>query len=258
MPPLRRHQLVYLSAEGWQQVLAREWDGEAGACLGHWAARGLPLVVTKQAALAGVDQPLARPTTERPLAHPTTERPLARPIALGLPAPAAWKRRRLMLLVPPAAIAWFGEFPPLAKLLPGLPMSARPPLQALCVALAESGLSANVYGSAGWQAITGLRYLHAASDLDLWIGVETAAAADRAVQALQEHAPASLRLDGELVFPDGSAIAWREWAMWRAGQCAALLVKRLRHSSIECHPVLAGEAMTPHASQTAQASGFAA
>lgn len=232
MPPLRRHQLVHLSADGWRQVLDQDWDEEARACLGHWAAQGLPLVVTKQAAAAAPD------------------RPQSRPIALGLPAPVAWNRRRLMLLVPPAAIAWFGEFPPLGKLLPSLPIAARRPLQNLNAALGLHGLSANVYGSAGWQALTGLRYLHAASDLDLWIGVETAEVADHAVKALQDHAPATPRLDGELMFPDGSAVAWREWAMWRAGQCTALLVKRLRNSSIERQPVLGGQAVVPLTSET--------
>ena len=201
MPPLRRHQLVYLCADGWHQVLGNDWDEEARACLTHWATQGLPLVVTKQAALAAA-----------------ADLPLARPIALGLPAPTAWNRRKLMLLAPPAAIAWFGEFPPLGKLLPSLPSAARRSLQGLTAALGQHGLSANVYGSAGWQTLTGLRYLHAASDLDLWIGVETAEVADLAVQALQLHGPASLRVDGELVFPDGSAVAWREWAMWRTGR----------------------------------------
>lgn len=218
MPPLRRHQLVHLSPDGWHQVLAREWDDEARACLNHWAAQALPLVVTRQP--APVD------------AIPT------RAIAVGLPAPACWNRRRLALQVAPQDISWFGEFPRLDKLLATQPGSARPALQALCCQLADHGLAANVYGSAGWQAMTGLRYLHAASDLDLWIGTETAEAADLATVALQQHAPAALRLDGELMFPDGRAVAWREWAMWRDGQCAAVLVKGLHHARLEQNPAL--------------------
>jgi hypothetical protein len=43
-----------------------------------------------------------------------------------------------------------------------------------------------------------------------------------------EAAPAGLpRLDGELLWPDGAAVAWREWAAWRAGQVGALLVRRI-------------------------------
>ena len=39
--------------------------------------------------------------------------------------------------------------------------------------------------------------------------------------------PPTLRVDGELVFTDGMATAWREWRTWRAGRCSSLLVKRL-------------------------------
>jgi phosphoribosyl-dephospho-CoA transferase len=36
-----------------------------------------------------------------------------------------------------------------------------------------------------------------------------------------------VRLDGELVFPDGAAVAWREWHACRGGRTRRLLVKRL-------------------------------
>ena len=51
MTALRRQQLVRLSGEGWARVLDAPWDAEARSCLGLWAARGLPLVVTR--AIAG-------------------------------------------------------------------------------------------------------------------------------------------------------------------------------------------------------------
>jgi len=41
------------------------------------------------------------------------------------------------------------------------------------------------------------------------------------------------RLDGELVFPDGAAIAWREWVAHREGRAAQVLVKRLRGVALE-------------------------
>ena len=40
------------------------------------------------------------------------------------------------------------------------------------------------------------------------------------------------RLDGELRFPDGAAVAWREWEAWRAGRSRAVLVKRLDGCSL--------------------------
>jgi phosphoribosyl-dephospho-CoA transferase len=222
MPPLRRHQLAHPTPSGWRAVLAHAWDDEARDCLHHWATRGLPLVVTRQRV------PL---TAQTP------------PIALGLCAPRTWGRRLLALQLPLEEIGWFSEFPLLAQVLHELPREARAPLQALHHTLAAGGLRAHAYGSAGWQQLTGLRYLHAASDLDLWIGVETVEAADQAVSALTRHAPAALRVDGELVFLDGSAVAWREWCAWREGRSRGLLVKRLHGVAIERAPSVEPEQM---------------
>lgn len=212
MPPLRRHQLVYFSAEGWRQALEPSRDAQALDCLRHWAAQGLPLVVTRQPLPLDGEQPL---------------------IALGLSAPPAWGRRLLSLQVLPSAIAWFGEFPWLSDAMPVLPRSARGPALRLEEALAARGLRAHAYGSVGWQRLTGQRYLHARSDLDLWLAVADADEADAAVAQLQRHAPTRTRIDGELVFPDGGAVAWREWAAWRAGRSRALLVKRLHGAALE-------------------------
>ncbi|NML16484.1 malonate decarboxylase holo-[acyl-carrier-protein] synthase [Azohydromonas caseinilytica] len=257
MPPLRRHQLAYLSASGWREVLEAEgidfqgasreapslsasprpgsgrgagvraaerergaWrlgvqepqDEQAVSCFLHWAEHKLPLVVTRQPLPADGADPL---------------------ITLGLSAPPAWGRRLLSLQVPPQAIGWFGEFPELAETLAQLPRSARPVLQVLADGLAAQGLRAHAYGSSGWQRITGQRYLHARSDLDLWLPVDGADVADAAVALLQRHVPAHLRIDGELVFPDGAAVAWREWDAWRAGRSRAVLVKRLHGVSME-------------------------
>ena len=40
--------------------------------------------------------------------------------------------------------------------------------------------------------------------------------------------PALSELDGELVFPDGRAVAWREWQPWREQRVDRILVKRLQ------------------------------
>ena len=44
------------------------------------------------------------------------------------------------------------------------------------------------------------------------------------IEAMPQEGP---RVDAELVFPGGWAVAWREWAAWRAGQVGALLVRRI-------------------------------
>jgi phosphoribosyl-dephospho-CoA transferase len=99
--------------------------------------------------------------------------------------------------------------------------------------LSELGVSAQVYGSHGWQVITGLDYIHPRSDLDLLLPVTDLQQADAVADVLSNcplHAP---RLDGELMFPNGSATAWREWCLWRRGAATDLLVKSLNHVHLE-------------------------
>ncbi|MBL8278086.1 MAG: malonate decarboxylase holo-[acyl-carrier-protein] synthase [Pelomonas sp.] len=207
MTPLHRHQIAWLSREGWQHVLARPWDDDARQCLKHWAGHRLPLVVTRQSASLGEGQ-----------------------VALGLCAPARWAYRRLALQLPQADVAYFDEFPLLERVVAQLPASARAGARSLAQALHREGLAARAYGSHGWQALTGLEHLRAGSDLDLWLGVAGTAEADAAV-ALLARWSGPVRLDGELVFPGDTAVAWREWQAWREGRTRGLLVKRLQGAS---------------------------
>ncbi|MCR8960673.1 malonate decarboxylase holo-[acyl-carrier-protein] synthase [Variovorax sp. S2] len=208
MAPLRRHQLARLSTSGWAAVLGRPWDEQARECLAHWASHQLPLVVTRQ--------PADSAASER--------------IALGLPAPARWAKRRLALQVPHTAVLGLDEFPRLAGTHDLLPPPAQDAIRELLGRLDECHATARVFGSYGWQAISGLDHVHAASDLDLSVTVEGAAHADavaRALASFEAPQPPPPRLDGELLFNDGSAVAWREWSEWRAGRARAVLVKRL-------------------------------
>lgn len=206
--PLHRHQLARLSPGGWQRLLAGDWDPEARDCLQHWATQGLPLVVTRQPHDDDV-------------------------IALGLCAPACWQRRRLALRARPAEVTGFDEFPPLPALTAQLPPAAQAPARALVLALQGCRANAHVYGSHGWQHLTGLSHVREGSDLDLWVGVADARHADAVARALDAFAVPGCRLDGELVFPGGAAVAWREWQAWRAGRAAALLVKHLHGAAME-------------------------
>lgn len=207
-PPLRRHRLARLTDAGWADVLARAWDAQARACLTLWAARRLPLVVARQPA----------------------EAVAGGRVALGLSAPGCWDRRRLALRVPSSAIDGFDEFPCLggAWALDGAPSaSVRALAGELGAALGARQAVAHVFGSHGWRAITGLDHVRPTSDLDLWIAVDGAAHADGVAAALAAFEGSRPRLDGELVFADGAAVAWREWIEWRAGRARAVLVRHL-------------------------------
>jgi phosphoribosyl-dephospho-CoA transferase len=211
--PLHRHQLARLSSAGWQRVLAREWDAQARECLAHWAANGLPLVITRQPPASSADAG----------------------IAMGLPAPARWGRRRFTLQVPRADVSYFDEFPRLGQVVGRWPEGRRRTWQGLSEALAACGVVARVHGSHGWQFVTGLDHVHGHSDIDLWIAVCDDLQADRVAALLQAFPGERPRLDGELV-ADGNAVAWREWLAWRAGRAKAVLVKRLDGCDLRQHP----------------------
>lgn len=218
MPPLHRHQLVRLSDAGWRRILDRPWDVPARACVAHWAARRLPLVVTQQRSELVVDGELA----------------------LGLAAPLCWQRQRIALCVDHRHVAAFDEFPRVDELALGSAWTR------LCTALAALGATTRVYGSHGWQRLSGLAYVHARSDVDLWTSVGDDEHADAVSAALETfdspHAP---RLDGELLLPDGRAFAWREWRAWRAGRTRAILAKTSSGASLVGSSAAAATATSP-------------
>jgi phosphoribosyl-dephospho-CoA transferase len=146
-------------------------------------------------------------------------------ISLGLPAPSVWDRRKLALEVAPDEVERVGRFPSLEQFEQGYPH------ETLIATINEVRSNApgfegsiEVYGSFGWETLTGMIYVRPSSDLDLRVEVpdrEMAAAVARALNALQ----LPIRVDGELAFPDGSAIAWREYLQWVEGKVGRMLAK---------------------------------
>lgn len=214
MNSLARNDLVWIDALAWQQIQAHEWDTQAREILKHWESCDFPLVVGRQRA----DVP-------------------DQEVCLGLPAPRQWGLRRLALQAPGDRIKAQGSFPSLAQV-------ARihvwgPLVQDLRSGLMYCGVDARVYGSHGWQYLTGLPYLHEESDIDLTIQVPDF---ETARQVAQQLASTQLpqRLDGELVFAGGLAVAWRELNQLLAEQVAQIMVKdlhqvRLVDMSTLCH-----------------------
>ena len=205
---LRRHELVWLSRETWLQLLAGSHEPEVLACLHHWCERGLPLVIGRQ----DPGQP---------------------ELELGLPTPIVWGRRKVSLRVPHGCVLYHHTFPRATEVARLLPLAIRPQWDALITALAAGGTPPRVHGSFGWQQLTGLRYVMPGSDIDLHLSVPDVQAADAAAGRLEAFQWAGPRVDGELVFPNGSAVAWREWLQWRRGTVQQILVKRLYGVALE-------------------------
>ena len=195
----QRNQLVWLVDAGWQQVLERAWDVQAQDILSHWHEQQLPLVVCRQ----------------RVSDNSST-------ISLGLPAPLQWERRKLALELPLEAIACMGGFP----LLRSIALGAADALQVQELLLHTDALqvAVQVYGSFGWQHLSALPCVRETSDLDLLAEVSDLDTAGQVVWLLQ-GLRLEPRVDGELVFPGGWAIAWREYAQLIGGRVEQVLVK---------------------------------
>ena len=206
MLQLERNSLVWPTPEGWATLHAQALpDPVAQAVVRHWHAQRLPLVVSRQPCV-----------------------PLQDAVTLGLPAPAQWERRRLAFALPLSQLAYSGRFPRLSEAT--VRQRWRRRAQALDLALGEllghAVGAVQVYGSFGWQCLTGLRYVREESDLDLRLAVPDLSAAQAVVRLLASQS-LPCRIDGELVFPGGCAVAWREMAQLLQGQVPKVLAKRL-------------------------------
>jgi phosphoribosyl-dephospho-CoA transferase len=213
----QRNRLVRLRPAGWAKLPAQvpASNQAALACVDWWQQQNLPLVIVRQVGLIAADGAAA--------------------LALGLPTPSCWGRQRLRFEVDVAEVLEVVDFPAAEAVSPLLATELRAGWTGLCRQLASASVAARVYGSFGWQQLSGCVYLRPQSDLDLLLPVAAPPVADIACALLlAADATSGLpRLDGELMFADGSAVAWREWAAWRAGASAQILVKRLHGVSLE-------------------------
>ncbi len=182
-----RHDLVWLTPAGW----------DAAPALSQWRDRDWPAVVRRHA--AGAD-------------------PGA--VCLGVPLP---DRQRVALVAAHENVTRTAPPLPLADAIGAAP----PQWLAGLVGLqrAAAGLDLRVYGSLAMAGITGLPYLRAASDIDLLLRPADRHALQAGLALLEEHARV-LPLDGEIVFPNGDAVAWKEWLIARRDH-ARVLVKSL-------------------------------
>lgn len=185
---MRRHDLVYLRPEATFTTPCAEPGSPFWLAARQWIARGRPLVAARQPTSGG-------------------------PILLGLALPLHQARKRLSNLVEADQIT--DVRPPLSveccvsRLAP--PTGER--LLALAAAIRGSGAALGVYGSLAWETLSGEAYRHAESDIDLICDVATPDQYALALTAFaQTAAHLPCRLDGELRFPNGDAVAWAELA----------------------------------------------
>lgn len=189
-PP--RHGLVWLAAPGWEQVQAGATAEPVPVreALARWRAADWPLVVRRRVpAMAAAD------------------------LALGIALPphaVTGAKPRIATIVDLAHARRFDPPLPLAAVLKVAPAHWRAALLALHLESLDALPALRVYGSLAWQAITGMGYLGSSSDIDLLVAPATRGELDVCLEWLRRYG-AILPLDGEIVFPSGAAVAWKEW-----------------------------------------------
>lgn len=185
-----RHNRVWLSASGWQRACAAANKAHSPE-LERWAANDWPLIVRRSESTVSADS-----------------------LGLGLALPPdahTGLKTRIPLTVYLNDIARHEPPLALAEVASILPSSWRDACADLTHDLIDAQLELRVYGSVALQAITGLPYLTTTSDIDVLFYPRTHAQLQQGLHLLQTCAQ-GLPLDGEIVFPSGLAVAWKEWA----------------------------------------------
>ncbi len=205
-PPLRRHDLLHISPGAWASTLVQSPTSAALPWVTSWADRGWPVIVRR------------RGEAEDPGLVP-----------VGLPLPPAAGKQRIALLLPPQDILRRRSPSSLLAASAVADREWRATIASLVALGLRSGVEPRAFGSILWQHQTGLTYLSAQSDLDiLWPVPERLDVLSLVsnIAEIQRHAP--VRIDGEIIFPDGSAINWRElWSAYEASGPATVLAKTM-------------------------------
>ncbi|MBU0602618.1 MAG: malonate decarboxylase holo-[acyl-carrier-protein] synthase [Gammaproteobacteria bacterium] len=123
------------------------------------------------------------------------------------------------------------ERPPplLADLLAELPPAQRAPLDRLARRATTLGAPPRVYGTLLWQHLSGEACLRPGSDIDLLFDC-TPQTDVRALLGLLQHSADAPRLDGEMRFADGRAVAWRELAQALSGHGPTRVLAKSDHA----------------------------
>ena len=142
-------------------------------------------------------------------------------LPLGLPLPPRMGKARLALHLDACAVVPRPS-PGADDVLGDAPPGWRPTLRAAAALGRAWKVRVTPYGGLLWQALTGLPYLHVASDLDLLWRAAGPVPAGFLAGLSQLATAAPMRLDGEIVVA-GHGVQWRELAA--AGPREAVLCR---------------------------------
>ncbi len=218
-PPWRRHDLLHVAPDVWASALVHCPSLADLPLLGAWADRGWPVIVRRRAEAEDPDL-----------------------VPVGVPLPPAAGKRRVALLLPPEGVLQCSSPPLLRAAARVADRGWRSTIVSLLALGARTGVEPSVFGSLLWQHLTGLTYLSPHSDLDvLWQvpGGFDVLSLVFSIAEIQRAAP--LRIDGEVIFPDGTAVNWRElWNARRTADRATVLAKTMEGVRLLDIPALPG------------------
>lgn len=230
MSLILRHAWLWPQAQAWPDLLRQISDPAHGQFARIWAERDLPLV-------------LARP-------HPLVAAEPEWRLGLALPTQADGSKPRCGLQLAQSHLRTWREALLLNEVESSLAaQSAAPdlrPLQILRQAFADADLpEPRLYGSWAWQAVSGLPYLHPASDLDILCTLRDSQQLHHLCHLLPQVAQVLQQtcgrgLDGEIRLATQD-IAWREYLQVREqGERGQILVKQMQGLALRtCAQVLA-------------------
>ncbi|WP_426112581.1 malonate decarboxylase holo-[acyl-carrier-protein] synthase [Massilia sp. PWRC2] len=201
----RRHDLLWLTAAGWDDVVRQAAHLPE---LARWRDAGWPVVLRR---------------SEPGLAAGMVS--IGVPLPPGVNADGSVARRRFGGQLTADAVARHQAPMTLAQAQGCAPPHWQAALDAL-IAEHSGAAPLCVFGSLAMQAATSQPYLTATSDIDVLLLPRTGAELQAGVALLQRHC-AHLPLDGEIVFPGGAAVSWKEWAGADASRHDRVLVKTI-------------------------------
>jgi phosphoribosyl-dephospho-CoA transferase len=136
-------------------------------------------------------------------------------VPVGVPLPPSAGKRRVAVTLPPEGVLQHSPPPSLRVAATVADPGWRSTVASLGDLGARAGVEPAAFGSLLWQHQTGLTYLSAHSDLDaLWPVSEGFDVLSLVFGIAEIQRDAPMRIDGEVIFPDGGAVNWRE--LWNA------------------------------------------
>ena len=184
---MRRHQLVFAHRAAWDSLVQSRDDLAGDSLVRDWVRNGWPLIMRRR--LPGEIDGLS----------------------LGLPLPPSAGKRRIAVRLHHEDIVSTRPLPELTEVLRGAPVQWRPFLGEFADIARTYGVRAGVFGSLGWQWLTGLNYLGPRSDVDIAWSLPSRDRIDQLLEDLAElDSRSPVRLDGEFVREDGAGVNWRE------------------------------------------------